>query len=545
MLQAMNTGHEGSLSTVHANSPRDALNRLETMVLMAGYELPLRAIRSHVSSALDLVIQLDRLDDGSRRVVEISEVQRMEGEVITLQKLFEFKIEHFDSERRIVGRLHPTGLRPGFPRQVRAPRDRAAAEPVRRSRERRLRRERAGAAGSGQRERPMRLSAHCSPPLVGDAGPVRRSGRRRAGASVGGAAGTRHAPAVPGARLRRSAFRKRPTSTRAGRRGAGERPPGHRCARRPAREQRAALRRRARARREREHDRRAGGRGARRPLARSSRIGAEAEEVGIVAFNGEISVLRDSDAGRRRAATGAGRAAAHRLRNAHQRRAHAVARRSCARRSSRPARSSCSRTVQDVGSVLSLDEVIAAAKAQQVRVFTVGLRSRRLRRRARCGRSRIGPVGRTPRLVRRRSSRRSTRRSATQLAGEYLVRYRSVARPKSQVTVERSGRRASAAPPRAYVAPTPVAAASIPPLARLEVPALGQLAAADQPVLRAARLRAAAPARATAEDHRRRPCTDVRARDTSARVGQATAAGRGASRNAEPLRERLVGPARA
>src|SRR6478735_3930735 len=114
MLQAMNTGHGGSLSTVHANSPRDALNRLETMVLMAGYDLPLRAIRSHVSSALDLVIQLDRLDDGSRRVVEISEVQRMEGEVITLQKLFEFKIDHFDSERRIVGRLHPTGLRPGF-----------------------------------------------------------------------------------------------------------------------------------------------------------------------------------------------------------------------------------------------------------------------------------------------------------------------------------------------------------------------------------------------------------------------------------------------
>jgi len=114
MLQAMNTGHEGSLSTVHANSPRDALNRIETMVLMAGYELPLRAIRSHVSSALDLVVQVDRLDDGSRRVVEVSEVQRMEGEVITLQKLFEFKIEQFDAERRIVGKLEPTGLRPGF-----------------------------------------------------------------------------------------------------------------------------------------------------------------------------------------------------------------------------------------------------------------------------------------------------------------------------------------------------------------------------------------------------------------------------------------------
>jgi pilus assembly protein CpaF len=114
MLQAMNTGHEGSLSTVHANAPRDALNRLETMVLMAGYELPLHAIRSHVSAALDLIVQLDRLDDGSRRVVEITEVQRMEGEMITLQKLFEFKIERFDADRLIVGRLQPTGLRPGF-----------------------------------------------------------------------------------------------------------------------------------------------------------------------------------------------------------------------------------------------------------------------------------------------------------------------------------------------------------------------------------------------------------------------------------------------
>jgi pilus assembly protein CpaF len=114
MLQAMNTGHEGSLSTVHANSPRDALNRLETMVLMAGYELPLRAIRQHVSAALDLIVQLDRLDDGSRRIVEISEVQRMEGEMITLQKLFEFKVDRIEADRRIVGSLDPTGLRPSF-----------------------------------------------------------------------------------------------------------------------------------------------------------------------------------------------------------------------------------------------------------------------------------------------------------------------------------------------------------------------------------------------------------------------------------------------
>jgi pilus assembly protein CpaF len=114
MLQAMNTGHEGSLSTVHANSPRDALSRIETMVLMAGYDLPLRAIRQHVSSALDLIVHLERLDDGSRRVVEIAEVQRMEGEMITLQKLFEFKIDLIDADRKIVGRLRPTGLRPGF-----------------------------------------------------------------------------------------------------------------------------------------------------------------------------------------------------------------------------------------------------------------------------------------------------------------------------------------------------------------------------------------------------------------------------------------------
>jgi pilus assembly protein CpaF len=114
MLQAMNTGHEGSLSTVHANSPRDALNRLETMVLMAGYELPLRAIRQHVSAALDLIVHLDRMDDGSRRVTEVSEVQRMEGEMITLQKLFEFKVDRIDADRKIIGDLLPTGLHPGF-----------------------------------------------------------------------------------------------------------------------------------------------------------------------------------------------------------------------------------------------------------------------------------------------------------------------------------------------------------------------------------------------------------------------------------------------
>jgi len=114
MLQAMNTGHEGSLSTIHANSTRDALNRLETMVLMAGYDLPLRAIRHHVSSALDLIIQIERLDDGTRHITTISEVQRMESDVITLQNLFEFKIDRFEEDGKVVGGLRATGLRPSF-----------------------------------------------------------------------------------------------------------------------------------------------------------------------------------------------------------------------------------------------------------------------------------------------------------------------------------------------------------------------------------------------------------------------------------------------
>ena len=114
MLQAMNTGHDGSLCTVHANSPRDALSRIETMVLMAGYDLPVRAIRQHLASALDLIIHLERLQDGSRRVTAITEVQRMESDVITLQNMFEFKFEGMAAGNRVIGALQPTGLRPTF-----------------------------------------------------------------------------------------------------------------------------------------------------------------------------------------------------------------------------------------------------------------------------------------------------------------------------------------------------------------------------------------------------------------------------------------------
>src|SRR5215467_2124648 len=114
MLQAMNTGHDGSLSTIHANSARDALSRVETMVLMAGYDLPVRAIREQVSSALDAIIHLERLEDGSRRVTSISEVQRMESDVVTMQELFKFEIDEITPDGTIVGALRGTGLRPGF-----------------------------------------------------------------------------------------------------------------------------------------------------------------------------------------------------------------------------------------------------------------------------------------------------------------------------------------------------------------------------------------------------------------------------------------------
>ena len=114
MLQAMNTGHDGSLSTVHANAPRDALARIETMVLMAGYDLPVRAIRQQVSSALDMIVHIERMEDGSRRCTAITEVQRMESDVITMQDIFEFKIDSFAPDGTINGALRPTGLRPVF-----------------------------------------------------------------------------------------------------------------------------------------------------------------------------------------------------------------------------------------------------------------------------------------------------------------------------------------------------------------------------------------------------------------------------------------------
>ena len=119
MLQAMNTGHEGSMTTLHANSTRDALSRLETMVLMAGMELPLRAIREQIASAIDLIVQQERLRDGTRRVTSIAEVQGLEGDVIVMQDLYRFK-RRGEKDGRILGSLEPTGIRPKFSERLEA-----------------------------------------------------------------------------------------------------------------------------------------------------------------------------------------------------------------------------------------------------------------------------------------------------------------------------------------------------------------------------------------------------------------------------------------
>jgi pilus assembly protein CpaF len=119
MLQAMNTGHDGSISTVHANSPRDALSRLETMIQMGGFDLPSKAMRQQISQALDVIVQTARLADGTRRVTSLSEVVGMEGDTIMLQELFTFEREGLE-DGRIVGRVKPTGIRPNFAERMKA-----------------------------------------------------------------------------------------------------------------------------------------------------------------------------------------------------------------------------------------------------------------------------------------------------------------------------------------------------------------------------------------------------------------------------------------
>ncbi len=120
MMQAMNTGHDGSLTTVHANSPRDALSRLETMMSMAGLEIPDKAIRQQVASAVHVVIQLARLSDGSRRLVSLSEITGLEGETISMQEIFRYTQQGVDDRGRVLGRFGPTGIRPRCADRIKA-----------------------------------------------------------------------------------------------------------------------------------------------------------------------------------------------------------------------------------------------------------------------------------------------------------------------------------------------------------------------------------------------------------------------------------------
>jgi pilus assembly protein CpaF len=114
MLQAMNTGHDGSLTTVHANTPRDAISRVETMVAMSGLDMPQRSVRSQIASAVDVVIQLSRLSDGRRKLVSLQEITGMEGEIVTMQEIFKFERRGIDAEGNVIGDIVPTGVRPKF-----------------------------------------------------------------------------------------------------------------------------------------------------------------------------------------------------------------------------------------------------------------------------------------------------------------------------------------------------------------------------------------------------------------------------------------------
>jgi pilus assembly protein CpaF len=119
MLQAMNTGHEGSMSTAHANTPRDTLARIETMYLMAGIDMPVRAIREQIASAIDMIVHQDRFRDGSRKVTHITDVQGMEGDVIVMQDIFSFDQVGIEGGK-VIGQLKPTGIRPKFMEKIEA-----------------------------------------------------------------------------------------------------------------------------------------------------------------------------------------------------------------------------------------------------------------------------------------------------------------------------------------------------------------------------------------------------------------------------------------
>jgi pilus assembly protein CpaF len=119
MLQAMNTGHDGSMTTIHANSPRDAVSRIENMMAMAGVEMPLRAVRAQITSAVNVIVQVSRLSDGTRRMLSIQEITGMEGEVVAMQEIFRFQREGIDANGMVIGHFMPTGIRSSFSERFR------------------------------------------------------------------------------------------------------------------------------------------------------------------------------------------------------------------------------------------------------------------------------------------------------------------------------------------------------------------------------------------------------------------------------------------
>jgi len=128
MLQAMNTGHDDSLTTLHANTPRDTISRLETMCLMAGIDFPAQVIREQIAAAIDLIVQTARLRDGSRKIVQITEVQGMEGDVVVMQDIYRFVEQGLDSQGRVIGEMQSTGIRPKFSARLEAAGFKLAAE---------------------------------------------------------------------------------------------------------------------------------------------------------------------------------------------------------------------------------------------------------------------------------------------------------------------------------------------------------------------------------------------------------------------------------
>ena len=120
MLQAMNTGHDGSITTLHANTPRDALSRLETMISMANLDLPERAMRQQIASAINVVIQVSRMSDGTRKVMQLSEIVGMEGDIITMQDIFIYEREGIGPDDKVIGHFRATGIRPRFSERLKA-----------------------------------------------------------------------------------------------------------------------------------------------------------------------------------------------------------------------------------------------------------------------------------------------------------------------------------------------------------------------------------------------------------------------------------------